>query len=290
MKKIKYAIIPVITLLVGFSLFCFLYPFISNLINEQFNESKINSYNENTDTISSAQIERIFHEAEEYNRLLATDFYDKSNENVNEYNRIINSYFDILDIESGIMGYIEIPAINVHLPIYHGESESVLTKGAAHLERTSFPIGGSSTHACISAHSGFPTQKFFDKIDELKVGDTVTVKVLNRTLNYTVYGSDVVEPDDADQLRVVQGEDILTLVTCYPYGINSHRLLVHARRSDAPNSDATTDNGASSKEPIISETSSSESSVLLFGSVAAVTAILSVAGVAVLKHKKNTRR
>ena len=106
------------------------------------------------------------------------------------------------------------------------------------MERTSFPIGGDSTHACISAHSGFPTQKFFDNIDELHPGDTVTVRVLNRVLTYTVYGNEVVEPDDASKLQVIQNEDILTLVTCYPYGINSHRLLVHARRNTAEESTA----------------------------------------------------
>lgn len=285
MKK-RILIIPAITILTGFSLFCFLYPFISNLINEHYNESKINDYNQNTDTISTYEIKRYFHQAEEYNRLLATDFYDKSVDSDEYYQRIINSYFNILDIDNGIMGYIDIPAIHVQLPIYHGESEDVLTKGAAHLERTSFPIGGDGTHACISAHSGFPTQKFFDNIDELQPGDIVTVRVLNRVLTYTVYGSEVVEPDDASKLQVIQNEDILTLVTCYPYGINSHRLLVHARRTAAEESTATPE---TTKPSAIAENSTSSTEGLLLGSVVAATALLAVLGIVLLKRKKNAR-
>lgn len=287
MKK-KIIILPIIATLTGFSLFCFLYPFISNLINESYNESKINEYNKNTDTISSYEINQYFNQAEEYNRLLATDFYDKTVETDNDYQRIINSYFDILNIDSGIMGYIEIPSINVHLPIYHGESEDVLTKGAAHLERTSFPIGGDSTHACISAHSGFPTQKFFDNIDELQPGDTVTVRVLNRVLTYTVYGNEVVEPDDASKLQVIQNEDILTLVTCYPYGINSHRLLVHARRNTAEESTASSE--GTPKPTVIVESSTSGTKGLVIGSVIAATGILAVLSIVLLKRKKNARR
>ncbi|MBR1482586.1 MAG: class C sortase, partial [Ruminococcus sp.] len=197
------------------------------------------------------------------------------------------SYFDILNIDNGIMGYIEIPAIKVDLPIYHGESEEILTKGAAHLERTSFPIGGNSTHACISAHSGFPTQKFFDDIDELETGDTVTIKVLDRTLSYTVYDSEVVEPDDASKLQVISGEDILTLVTCYPYGINSHRLLVHARRTAADEGTAAPDTTA--KPSVITESKTSGTEGLLLGSVVAATGLLAILGIVLLKRKKKAR-
>ncbi len=272
----------------GFSLFCFCYPFVSNLINEHYNESKINAYNDNIDTIEQNEINSYFRQAEDYNRLLATDFYDKAVESDESYRRIINSYFDILNIDNGIMGYIEIPAIKVNLPIYHGESEEILTKGAAHLERTSFPIGGNSTHACISAHSGFPTQKFFDDIDDLETGDTITIKILDRTLLYTVYGSEVVEPDDASKLQVISGEDILTLVTCYPYGINSHRLLVHARRTPVEiSNEATQDSAARTAEK--PERNNSNKAVI-FGSVIAVTGTLAVLGIVLLKRKKNVRR
>ena len=288
MKPVKFIIMPIILLLAAFSLFCFLYPFVSNLINEHFNESKINEYNKNTDTISSYEINRLFSKAEEYNRLLATDFYDKSDDSDDSYQRIINSYFEILNIDNGIMGYIEIPSIHVRLPIYHGESEDVLTKGAAHLEQTSFPVGGNSTHACISAHSGFPSQKFFDDIDELKEGDIVIIKVLNRTLRYTVYDREVVAPDNADKLRIIQGEDILTLVTCYPYGINSHRLLVHARRTTAEESAAPPEE--TTKPTVITESATSGTEGLVIGSVIAAAGTLAVLGIVLLKRRKTRGR
>lgn len=286
MKKI--IILTLTFILAGFSLFCFCYPFVSNLINEHYNESKINAYNDNIDTIEQNEINSYFRQAEDYNRLLATDFYDKAVESDESYRRIINSYFDILNIDNGIMGYIEIPAIKVNLPIYHGESEEILTKGAAHLERTSFPIGGNSTHACISAHSGFPTQKFFDDIDDLETGDTITIKILDRTLLYTVYGSEVVEPDDASKLQVISGEDILTLVTCYPYGINSHRLLVHARRTPVEISNEATQDSANQMAAKPERNNSNKA--VIFGSVIAVTGTLAVLGIVLLKRKKNVRR
>ena len=285
--KIKYFIIAIILLLAAFSLFCFLYPFVSNFINEYFNESMINEYNQNTNTISSNEINRLFSKAEEYNRLLATDFYDKSDDPDDSYQRIINSYFEILNIDNGIMGYIEIPSIHVRLPIYHGESEDVLTKGAAHIEQTSFPVGGNSTHACISAHSGFPSQKFFDDIDELKEGDVIFVKILNRTLHYKVYFNEVVEPDNAGKLRIIQGEDILTLVTCYPYGINSHRLLVHARRTVAEESAASPEE--TTKPTVITESTTSDTEGLIIGSVIAATGTLTVLGIVLLKRRKTRR-
>ena len=235
MKKLKPLFIFILVISIGFGAFCFLYPVISNAINEQFNESKINEYNENTDTLTDAQIQSCFAEAQRYNRALSEDVSERSEAGV------LSQYDDILNINDGIMGYLEIPAIDVKLPVYHGETDSVLSKGAGHLEHTSFPIGGESTHACISAHCGYPTQKFFDDLDELENGDEIYICVLNRTLKYTVTDTDVVEPDDSSKLQVIQGEDLLTLVTCTPYGINSHRLLVHAER--APYEKFTSDSG-----------------------------------------------
>ena len=237
MKKLKPLFVILTAALILFSAVCFLYPAISNAINEQYNESRIDDYNNNVDSISQEDIDDYFFAAEKYNKALATDVStDDSSMS------ILSHYDEILDLDDGVMGYVEIPSINVRLPIYHGESEDVLTKGAAHLEHTSFPIGGESTHVCISAHCGYPTQKFFDDIDELENGDEIYIYVLDRTLKYTVTGTDVVEPDDSSKLEVVQGKDLLTLVTCTPYGVNSHRLLVHAER--APFEAATSDSAA----------------------------------------------
>ena len=237
MKKLKPLFAILTAALVLFSAVCFLYPAISNAINEQYNESRIDDYNNNVDSISQEDLDDYFSVAEKYNNALAADVSTDDSKL-----SILSHYDEILDLDDGVMGYVEIPSINVRLPIYHGESEDVLTKGAAHLEHTSFPIGGESTHVCISAHCGYPTQKFFDDIDELENGDEIYIYVLDRTLKYTVTGTDVVEPDDSSKLEVVQGKDLLTLVTCTPYGVNSHRLLVHAER--APFEAATSDSAA----------------------------------------------
>ena len=237
MKKLKPLFVILTAALILFSAVCFLYPAISNAINEQYNESRIDDYNNNVDSFSQEDLDGYFSVAKKYNDALATDVSTDDSKL-----SILSHYDEILDLDDGIMGYVEIPSINVRLPIYHGESEDVLTKGAAHLEHTSFPIGGENTHACISAHCGYPTQKFFDDIDELENGDEIYIYVLDRTLKYTVTGTDVVEPDDSSKLEVVQGKDLLTLVTCTPYGVNSHRLLVHAER--APFEAATSDSAA----------------------------------------------
>ena len=237
MKKLKPLFVILTAALILFSAVCFLYPAISNAINEQYNESRIDDYNNNVDSISQEDLDDYFSVAKKYNNALAADVSTDDSKL-----SILSHYDEILDLDDGVMGYVEIPSINVRLPIYHGESEDVLTKGAAHLEHTSFPIGGESTHVCISAHCGYPTQKFFDDIDELENGDEIYIYVLDRTLKYTVTGTDVVEPDDSSKLEVVQGKDLLTLVTCTPYGVNSHRLLVHAER--APFEAATSDSAA----------------------------------------------
>ena len=204
MKKLKPLFAILTAALILFSAVCFLYPAISNAINEQYNESRIDDYNNNVNSISQEDLDDYFSVAEKYNKTLATDVSTDDSKL-----SILSHYDEILDLDDGIMGYVEIPSINVRLPIYHGESEDVLTKGAAHLEHTSFPIGGENTHACISAHCGYPTQKFFDDIDELQNGDEIYIYVLDRTLKYTVTDSDVVEPDDSSKLEVVKGKDKL---------------------------------------------------------------------------------
>ncbi|MEE0873133.1 MAG: class C sortase [Ruminococcus sp.] len=241
MKKLKPLFVILTAALILFSAVCFLYPAISNAINEQYNESRIDDYNNNVDSFSQEDLDGYFSVAKKYNDALATDVSTDDSKL-----SILSHYDEILDLDDGVMGYVEIPSINVRLPIYHGESEDVLTKGAAHLEHTSFPIGGENTHACISAHCGYPTQKFFDDIDELENGDEIYIYVLDRTLKYSVIGTDVVEPDDSSKLEVVKGKDLLTLVTCTPYGVNSHRLLVHAER--APFEAATSDSAATVSE------------------------------------------
>ena len=276
MKKLKPLFIILTAVLILFSAACFLYPAISNAVNEHYNESRIDEYNNNVDSISRAEINQYFSLAEKYNTALATDVSDGSHDV-----SVLSQYESILDLDDGVMGYVEIPSISVRLPVYHGESEDVLTKGAAHLEHTSFPIGGENTHACISAHCGFPSQKFFDDIDELKEGDEIFVSVLDRTLKYAVTGTDVVDPDDSEKLEIVKNKDMLTLVTCYPYGINSHRLLVHAER--VPYEAATADSPAT-----VSQISRSESQSYQVQSV--ITSIVIITVVVVKIHLWRRKR
>lgn len=228
MKKVINIILVVI---VACGLGILLYPVISNAINNYYNSSNIKQYDNEVKTLSDNDVDRILAKAEEYNKAVATYSYDNGIANYGDtYKEIINSYDDILNFGNSLIGYIEIPSINVYLPIYHGDLDNVLDKGSAHMKGTSFPIGGTGTHAVISAHSGYPRQKFFDDIDKLKKGDTFSITVLNKKLEYKVTEINIVKPTDTSHTRVQKRKDIVTLVTCYPYGVNTHRLLVIAER------------------------------------------------------------
>ena len=167
--------------------------------------------------------------ADAYNRQLNTtpnSFYKPD---------LVSGYAQTLDISgTGIMGYITIPKISVELPIYHGTDEGVLQVAAGHLEGSSLPVGGAGTHAVISAHRGLPSAKLFTNLDELEVGDRFTITVLNRVLTYEVDQISIVLPTEIDQLLPTEGMDYVTLMTCTPYGINTHRLLVRGHRVTAP--------------------------------------------------------
>ncbi len=228
MKKV-ITIVLVITIIIGIGIL--LYPLISNAINDYYNTSNIQQYDNQVNSLSDNDVDNILDKAKEYNRAVATSFYDNGVKNYgSDYKDIINSYDDILDFGNSLIGYIDIPSINVYLPIYHGDLDNVLTKGSAHMEGTSFPIGGTGTHAVISAHSGYPQEKFFDDIDELKKNDTFIITILNKKLTYKVTDINIVKPSDTSHTQIKQDKDLVTLVTCYPYGVNTHRLLVTGER------------------------------------------------------------
>ena len=228
MKKKRNVIstaILVVLLLVGLSVM--LYPTVSDWWNSRVQTRAIATYNQSVEQMDTGDKERLLMEAHSYNATLShltapfTNWEDAGN------------YGKILDISgTGIMGYISIPKIQVELPIYHGTSAEVLNVAVGHLQGSSFPVGGENTHAVISAHRGLPSAKLFSDLDQLVEGDTFTVTILDEVLTYEVEKIFIVKPDELDKLAIIPGGDYVTLMTCTPYGVNSHRLLVRANRVD----------------------------------------------------------
>lgn len=218
-------ILLIVIFLVGLSLL--LYPSISNYVNERHQSRAIATYDAAVSKLDEEDYDAYFKAARKYNKKLAENpsaFYEPD---------AIEGYDKILDVTgTGIMGYVAIEKIGVELPIYHGTSEGVLAAGAGHLEGTSFPIGGKSTHSVISAHRGLPSAKLFTNLDKLEEGDTFTITILNRVITYEVDKISIVLPSQTQDLKIEDGKDYCTLMTCTPYGINTHRLLVRGRCID----------------------------------------------------------
>lgn len=207
------------------------YPLVSSIINNIDSRNNVEEYTKTTKQMSSEKTLEMFKRAEEYNHSLTnnviiTDPFDKE-----AYEKIGANYEKTLNVDgNGLIGYIDIPKINVYLPIYHGTTEDILAKGAGHLQNTSLPIGGESTHSVISAHTAYPGETFFDYLTDMEEGDEFFVHVLDRVLKYEVDSIKVVLPEETDDLRVIKGEDHVTLLTCTPYSVNTHRLLVRGKR------------------------------------------------------------
>ena len=227
MRKNLSTIILILIFLVGLS--AMLYPSVSDAVNRKHQSRAVASYAEEVEQLSDADYQTYFDAADAYNRQLNTTpnaFYKPD---------LVSGYAQTLDISgTGIMGYITIPKISVELPIYHGTDEGVLQVAAGHLEGSSLPVGGAGTHAVISAHRGLPSAKLFTNLDQLEVGDTFTITVLDRVLTYEVDKISIVLPTETDELKIAEGKDYVTLMTCTPYGINTHRLLVRGRRVETP--------------------------------------------------------
>lgn len=198
------------------------YPAFGNWYNEQKRSVVLTEYEKALAKIEDADLTDAFKQAEIYNDALFTGETDE--EERPDYGELLCT------TEDGIMGYVEIPAIQIRLPIYHGCTENELSKGAGHLPSSSLPVGGKSTHAVLAAHSGRADSKMFTDLDQVKEGDLVYLYVLNKTLTYEVDKITVTTPDDTDAIQIIDGEDLLTLLTCTPYGTNTHRLLVRGHR------------------------------------------------------------
>lgn len=229
MKRRTPTILIILLFLIGTVIL--LYPLIGRWYNRTNQATIIENYDQTMVELEAAKCNEIRQRAQEYNQsllgnVILSDPFDTSMEeqDTSEYNQLLNMNHD------GMMGYIDIPEIDIQLPVFHGTSEEVLGKTAGHLENTSLPIGGSGTHAVISAHTGLPIGKYFDDLIELEEGDRFYLKVLDETLAYQVDQIKVVEPADTSDLVIDREQDYVTLVTCTPYGVNSHRLLVRGTR------------------------------------------------------------
>ena len=223
-KEQKVNIILCLVLLIGIGLIS--YPTVSDWWNSFHQTRAVASYAAAVSQMKTEDYDRLFAEADDYNRKLAGTGmkWSMTDEEIQEYN-------SILDIsENGIMGYIDIPRIRQTLPIYHGTDDAVLQIAIGHLAGTSLPVGGDSSHCVVSGHRGLPSARLFTDLDKLIVGDVWTMTVLSRTVTYEVDQIRIVEPEDLSELQIVQGSDYCTLLTCTPYGINTHRLLVRGHR------------------------------------------------------------
>ena len=223
MKKHLLTIIIIAMFIVGFSVL--LYPAVSQYINAKHASRVIAEYNDTVSSVEDDKLKEIIAAAEDYNRRLygtSSAFYEPE---------LVEGYDDTLDITgTGVMGYIDIDKLNTELPIFHGVSQEVLQIGAGHLEGTSLPVGGPSTHCVLSGHRGLPSAKLFTNLNKLDVGDRFIITILDQVLTYEVDQVKTVLPSETDDLQIVSGKDYCTLMTCTPYGINTHRLLVRGVR------------------------------------------------------------
>ena len=209
-------------------LFAVSYPALSNYVNSRAQSGAISSYNSAMQQLTEADVSELWEEAENYNykRVRSGMGYNLTEEALEEY------YATFDPAGTGVMGEVEIPLIGVHLPVYHGVDDTVLQVAVGHIPGSSIPVGGVSTHSVLSGHRGLPSSRLFTDLDRLAEGDTFLLNVMNKTLAYEIDQIKIVNPNELDLLRVETGSDLCTLVTCTPYGINSHRLLIRGRRVD----------------------------------------------------------
>lgn len=227
MKRIHSYLLVFILFIVGLGIL--LYPSISNWYNEQYHIESILSYDTAIEETAEQVLEQELQKARDYNNALTGEgVIDPFIPNTTH--ELPPDYLSILNVSDGVMGSLSIPAIGVELPIYHGTTQAVLEKGIGHMELTAFPIGGEGTHSVLTGHTGLPSAKLLTDLDQLQEGDEFFIKVQKQVIAYRVDQILVVDPDNTKSLIPVAGEDYVTIVTCTPYGINSHRLLVRGVR------------------------------------------------------------
>ncbi len=273
MKKHISTILFTLLFLTGLSVV--LYPAVSNYLNSKSQSKAVASYMERMEQLDATQNQKLLEEAMAYNQAIALrpDRFSVEGEERDAYLRLLGS-------NGGAVGYLEIESIKVRLPVYLGDSESVLQAGVGTLPGSSLPVGGQGTHAVLTGHRGLPSSRLFTDLDQVREGDVFVLHVLNRTLSYQVDQIKTVAPQDFAELEILPEQDLCTLVTCTPYGINTHRMLVRGRRIENLEQPAET-------EPIVTEELRRTSPVRT-ASIAAVSVLAVVAIVLLLpKHKKS---
>ncbi len=223
-KKSKSNILLALVFLAGLSFL--LYPVVSNYINTRMQSGVVSGYQEYVQTTNTEEHLRMISQAKQYNEDLFS--LPRGGAMTEEQKAVYNSLLNLSG--NGMMGYLEIPCIDVTLPIYHGTEEEVLQQAIGHIDWSSLPVGGESSHCVISGHRGLPTADLLTHIDRMRLGDRFYLNVLGQTLEYQVDAINVVLPSDTSLLNIEEGRDYVTLLTCTPYGINSHRLLVRGSR------------------------------------------------------------
>lgn len=244
MKKLS-TVLLIATFVAGLSLL--LYPTVSNYWNTLHASRAVATYVDAVQNMGEDKRREMLQKAIEYNKSLTSD-----NQRLTISSARRQEYESILDVDgNGMIGYIEIPNVNITLPVYHGTNDDVLQIAVGHLDWTSLPVGGTSTHCVLSGHRGLPSAKLFTNLDQVKEGDTFVIRVLDEVLTYEVDQIRIVEPAAVDDLMIENGKDYCTLVTCTPYGVNSHRLLVRGHRVENESESIRVTSEAIQIEPLI---------------------------------------
>ena len=223
-----------VTLFIGASIVMMFYPWISNFVNQHQADITVDNYKKKEKSLSEEQKEEMWKKAQMYNADLAKNQVELTDPFVESKSAIKSGliYNNLLNIDkSGMMCYLEIPCINVNLPVFHGTAASTLERGIGHLEGSSLPVGGKSTHAVLTGHPGLNNAKLFTDLTEVKEGDLFFLHTLGKDLAYRVIEIEVVLPEETQDLLIRKGKDLVTLITCTPYGVNSHRLFVTGIRT-----------------------------------------------------------
>lgn len=280
-KEIKEKLtIFLFILIIMIGLGIIIYPIISNKINEKHYQEIISNYNKKVEKKENKENEKLLRNARMYNETLSRGRIEDVFQNPNKI--MSSEYLNILNVDKkGMMGYISIPKIDVRIPIYHGTSNEILQKGVGHLEGSSLPVGGKSTHAILSAHRGLPSSRLFTDLNELEKGDIFYLYILDKVLVYKVNQILVTNPEETEALEIVNDKDYVTLVTCTPYGVNTQRLLVRGERIK--------DNEKKEKE-IKTEKITSTEEIITYTSLIIALGIIITAIIIIISHQKKKEK